>query len=101
MYYTRDYITCHIMLVWTRHYRLHFIHFSGPVYPDDIACPSKKPMDDWLSQFECKTSYPQLDNDLAHFPSINFDDIHEGAVKAYNHSASMSVCNYVVKDNQV
>ncbi|KAI5736789.1 hypothetical protein M8J76_007072 [Diaphorina citri] len=67
------------------------ISIKGPVYPDDIACPSKKPMDDWLSQFECKTSYPQLDNDLAHFHSINFDDIHEGAVKAYNHSASMSV----------
>lgn len=77
------------------------IQTKGPVYPDDIDCPSKEPMHEWLSQYSCKLDYPQMETDLAHFPSVDFDELHEGAVREYNHSTSMSVCNYVVKNNKV
>uniref|UniRef100_A0A8D8V931 KDEL motif-containing protein 1 n=1 Tax=Cacopsylla melanoneura TaxID=428564 RepID=A0A8D8V931_9HEMI len=77
------------------------VHIKGPVYPDDVVCPSEESIDQWLSQNECKSHYPQMTKDLAMFPSIDFDQLHAGAEKTFNHSASMSVCNYVVSNNQV
>lgn len=77
------------------------IQIKGPVYPDDVPCPSKEPMDTWLSHYECMTKYPQMEKDLAPFSTIDFNKLHDGAVKTYNHSNSMSVCNYVIKNNQV
>ena len=44
---------------------------------------------------------PQILEDMELFPTINFSDIRATAWKHFDRPNSMSVCNYVIKDNKV
>jgi len=72
----------------------------GPVYGDGCYCPVKS-VSDWLKQFGCRSSYDQINSDLEPFPHVNFTELRKTALQKFNHPGSMSICNYVVKDNQV
>lgn len=73
---------------------------AGPVYADGCYCPVKS-VSDWLKSFDCKSSYDQINSDLRPFPNVNFAELRGIALQKFNHPGSMSICNYVVKDNQV
>jgi hypothetical protein len=72
----------------------------GPVYADGCYCPVKS-VSDWLKQFGCRSLYNQINSDLEPFPRVNFTELRKTALQKFNHPGSMSICNYVVKDNQV
>lgn len=72
----------------------------GPVYADGCYCPVKS-LSGWLKQFGCRSSYDQVNSDLEPFPHVNFTELRKTALQKFNHPGSMSICNYVVKDNQV
>lgn len=72
----------------------------GPVYADGCYCPVKS-VSGWLKQFGCRSSYNQINLDLEPFPHVNFTKLRKTALQKFNHPGSMSICNYVVKDNQV
>lgn len=46
-------------------------------------------------------TYSQIQEDLKPFQIVNFNKFHKGIVQKFNHSASMSLCNYVVLRNQI
>jgi hypothetical protein len=72
----------------------------GPVYADGCYCPVKS-VSDWLKEFGCRRSYNQINSDLEPFPRVNFTELRKTALQKFNHPGSMSICSYVVKDNQV
>jgi hypothetical protein len=73
---------------------------AGPVYADGCYCPVKS-ISDWLKSFGCKSSYDQINSDLRPFTNVNFTDLRGAALQKFNHPGSMSICNYVIKENQV
>ncbi|XP_021917666.1 KDEL motif-containing protein 1-like isoform X2 [Zootermopsis nevadensis] len=73
---------------------------EGPVYADRCYCPVKS-VSDWLKSFGCKSSYDQIISDLRPFPNVNFTELRGAALQKFNHPGSMSICNYVIKQNQV
>lgn len=77
-----------------------FITYAGPVYADRCYCPVKS-VSDWLKSFGCKSSYDQIISDLRPFPNVNFTELRGAALQKFNHPGSMSICNYVIKQNQV
>jgi len=58
-------------------------------------------LDEWLEDFGCPKSYEQIDKDLKPFSKVRFNKLHESAIQRFNQPGSMSVCNYVIKDNEV
>lgn len=59
-------------------------------------------IDDWLSANDCSASHKQIINDLKPFSSINFEKIfHEAEQTLFKDPHKSSVCNYVIKNNEV
>ncbi|KAJ9574240.1 hypothetical protein L9F63_026113 [Diploptera punctata] len=75
-------------------------NIKGTVYADGCYCPVKS-FTKWLTDFGCEISYDQINSDLEAFPKVNFTEVRNAALKKFNHPGSMSICNYVIKDNQV
>lgn len=76
-----------------------FFMLTGTVQPDDCVCP--KPLHQWLKQYGCPAKYSQIDKDLQLFQAVNFSSFHSVVTKKVEHSGSMSVCNYIIKQNNV
>lgn len=72
----------------------------GPIYEEECPCPNES-VKNWLETNECSTNHPQMDEDLRLFPSINFDQIRDGLIKRFHKPDSISICHYVIKQNQV
>ena len=72
----------------------------GIVYAEGCYCPVKS-FTHWLNDFGCETSYDQINSDLEPFPSVNFTKARNAALEKFNHPGSMSICHYVVKNNEV
>ncbi|XP_069698369.1 protein O-glucosyltransferase 2-like isoform X2 [Periplaneta americana] len=98
------YHTCHNVKIHITHNGHHVgaspYIIEGPVYPDGCYCPVKS-VSDWMKEFGCKSSYQQISSDLKEFPSVNFTELRKYALEKFDHPGSMSVCNYVIKKNQV
>lgn len=73
--------------------------FSGTVYSEDCVCPQD--MNTWLKDMECKDSYDQIDHDLQNFQNVDFDDIHNKITRKFDRPGSVSLCHYIVKDNEI
>ncbi|XP_067001776.2 protein O-glucosyltransferase 2 [Anabrus simplex] len=73
---------------------------AGDMYADTCYCPEKN-FTKWLQKFNCRGSYSQIEDDLKPFNSVNFTAIRESVIKRFDNPGSMSICNYVIKDNQV
>lgn len=73
--------------------------FLGIVQPDDCDCPSND-IDKWLKSYGCKETYEQMQSDLKPFPLVDYNIFHNSAAEKFNNSSSMSVCNYVIYNNQ-
>ncbi|PNF41553.1 KDEL motif-containing protein 1 [Cryptotermes secundus] len=100
----KTYHTCHNFTIHVTYKGVHVASspyiIKGPVYADGCYCPVKS-MSDWLKQFGCKSSYDQISSDLKPFPNVKFTEIRALALQRFSHPGSMSICNYVIKDNQV
>lgn len=72
----------------------------GPIYEEECNCPNPS-MDDWMSKYKCPTSHPQMISDLENFDNVDFDEIREELIKKYDKPNSVSICHYVVKNNEV
>lgn len=73
--------------------------FNGYIYADDCTCP--KNIDRWLRDMKCDTSYSQIDENLSKFPAVKFQEAKKKILKRFTNSASMSLCHYVVKKNNI
>lgn len=51
---------------------------------------------------ECKTHIEQINNDLSNFKSIDLNSLRDKMIEFFSkNSHSMSICQYVVKNNLV
>lgn len=73
---------------------------SGAVLSDDCDCPNPL-IEQWLSDMNCPTSIDQIDRDLQPFRNVNFPTLRLKILEKFNSPGSVSLCNYVIKDNQV
>lgn len=58
-------------------------------------------MSEWVSSLECSATYPQIEEDLKTFPSIDMSQVMKEALQRFNHPSSYSICHYSVISNQV
>lgn len=73
--------------------------FNRVVLPEDCNCPRN--LDSWLDKMECKREYAQMKQDLKKFKNIKFSKMRKKVLERYNQPGSVSLCHYVVKNNEV
>lgn len=100
----KTYHTCHNFKINITYKGTHVgnspYNIKGMVYADGCYCPVRS-VSKWLNDYGCKTSYDQINSDLKAFPKVNFTEIRSAALEKFNHPGSMSICNYVIKDNKI
>lgn len=69
------------------------------VRSDNCNCPLE--LDYWLEMNGCPVSDQQIEDDLKPFYSVNFTMLRDKILKKYDSPGSVSLCNYVVKSNQI
>ncbi|XP_050530910.1 protein O-glucosyltransferase 2-like [Daktulosphaira vitifoliae] len=76
-------------------------YYRGPIHPDECDC-FQITIDNWISNAQCKANIHQIDIDLSQFKKINFDNLIGEMVTYFNKNPySMSICQYVVKNNLI
>ncbi|KAF4519087.1 hypothetical protein B566_EDAN001679 [Ephemera danica] len=74
---------------------------TGSVHSETCYCPTPK-FSKWLKEYECTDyEYPQILEDLEPFPTVNFTEFRTATIKRFDRPGSVSICNYVIKNNQV
>lgn len=71
---------------------------SGPVYHEGCYCPQHSGAE-WEAHMHCPESFPQIDKDLALYPSVDPDLNAQEIPKRFGQRQSL--CHYTVKDNKV
>lgn len=71
----------------------------GKVFSEKCDCPQD--IDQWLINYGCDSTYEQIQNDLKPFPRVNLTELRPRMLKAFDRPASVSICNYVIKNNQI
>ncbi|XP_058453761.1 protein O-glucosyltransferase 2-like [Malaya genurostris] len=74
--------------------------FENKLYIENCNCPQSS-LDEWIQQVGCPVSEPQIDNDLIPFPAVNFSNLRPRIIEHYDKPGSVSLCNYVVRDNLI
>lgn len=71
------------------------------MYSDKCYCPTEFNL--WMINNECKsaTQEPQIASDLHSFKRVNFSLIRDNLIKRYNQPESISLCHYIVKNQQI
>lgn len=69
------------------------------VRSDSCNCPLN--INYWLELNECPTFEKQIDDDLKPFRSVNFTNLREKILQKYHMPGSVSLCNYVIKNNEI
>lgn len=72
----------------------------NPVQSDNCDCPNSS-IDNWRMIHNCPAKLFQIENDLRPFRNVNFTILRSKILEKYNNPGSISLCNYLVKDNQV
>jgi Glycosyl transferase family 90 len=72
----------------------------GVCYPETCYCPRHN-TDGWLEAAHCRLEDSQIAADLVPFRSINFTVARHKILEKFNEPGSVSICNYVVKDNEI
>lgn len=72
---------------------------NNPVLSDACDCPTS--IENWLTTHNCPAKIFQIDNDLKPFRNVNFTILRSKILEKYNNPGSVSLCNYLIKDNQV
>ncbi|XP_053696110.1 protein O-glucosyltransferase 2-like [Sabethes cyaneus] len=74
--------------------------FTDKLYIENCYCPQTA-LEEWLQQLQCPTSDPQINRDLIPFRAMNFSSLRPKIIEQYDKPGSISLCNYVVKENQI
>lgn len=74
--------------------------FSGPIYAEDCYCPNPS-LQSWMVKYNCNQNDTKIFKSLEEFSSVDFDIIREQIIDRYNKPNSVSICHYIIKDNQV
>lgn len=80
-------------------------HLSSSPYcfksfrPENCNCP--KPLTDVLINLQCPKKISQIDEDLKPFSKINFVAVKKQISASFNSFKSVSICNYVIKNNEI
>ncbi|XP_055600451.1 protein O-glucosyltransferase 2-like [Uranotaenia lowii] len=74
--------------------------FKDKLYIENCYCP-KHSLEEWLAQVECPLEDPQIENDMIPFRAVNFSSLRPRIIRQYDKPGSVSLCNYVVKDNSI
>ncbi|XP_071448438.1 protein O-glucosyltransferase 2-like [Hetaerina americana] len=77
----------------------------GMVHADECDCPMSN-FDHWFERYGCagenmKKMHSVITSNLRPFESVNFTATRRYIREKFNHPGSVSICNYVVKNNQV
>ena len=75
------------------------MHFVGTVLTDRCHCPYR-PLDQWLSDFQCPHSYDQINANLAPFQNegIELEDIYNRLTREFSYVHGV---HYSIVDNKV
>lgn len=74
------------------------VYTIGPVYHENCDCP-REDSTAWLEDMSCPQAIPQIQRDLAHFPSVDPDKIAKEIPQRFGQRQSL--CHYTLKDNKV
>lgn len=74
-------------------------HFKEPIHPEKCYCP--RPIQRTLKSYQCPHKIEQIEKDLKLFPTVDYRVIRKEILKKFNQPNSISICNYVIKDNQI
>jgi hypothetical protein len=83
-----------------RHLGLSPYKLPGNSYSETCYCPTID-LPQWLEQAHCRLAEEQITADLIPFRSINFTAIRSKIVEKFNDPGSVSICNYVIKNNEI
>lgn len=72
---------------------------EGFSHAEECNCP-KTNLSKWLLDFECP-KYDQIEKDLKIFKKVSFSKLYPVIIQRFNQPESMSICNYVIKNNQI
>lgn len=72
---------------------------QGFSYAEECNCP-KGNLNTWVDDLECP-KYDQIQEDLKPFQRVKFSKLYPVIMQRFNQPESMSICNYIIKDNQV
>lgn len=72
---------------------------SGNVYSEKCRCPQA--IDQWLLNYKCDSFYEQINSDLKPFSRVNFTDLQPKILRTFDQPASIAICHYVVKNNNI
>ena len=70
------------------------------IHSSSCVCPEND-FDAWFQGMSCPESHPQIQEDLAPFPTIDLASALEEAKARFRQRQSFSFCHYVVKGNKV
>ncbi|KAL1377731.1 hypothetical protein pipiens_016060 [Culex pipiens pipiens] len=88
------------VLLGERHLGQSPYRFEGKLYTENCYCP-QAPLEDWMEQIGCPSEDVQINSDLIPFRAVNFSSLRPRIIQQYDKPGSVSLCNYVVKDNQI
>ncbi|KFP88525.1 KDEL motif-containing protein 1, partial [Acanthisitta chloris] len=71
---------------------------KGPVYHENCDCPQED-SSAWLEDMSCPQTIPQIQRDLANFPTVDPDKIAKEIPQRFGQRQSL--CHYTIKDNEV
>ncbi|XP_064183810.1 protein O-glucosyltransferase 2 isoform X1 [Anguilla rostrata] len=71
---------------------------KGPVYHENCDCPEVS-VEKWLEHMHCPSSFPQIQQDLSYFPSVDPDRNAQDIPRRFG--LRQSLCHYTIKENQV
>ncbi|XP_070504278.1 protein O-glucosyltransferase 2-like [Chironomus tepperi] len=70
------------------------------IYPDNCKCP--KDLKTFKNLMNCGDKVDdQIENDLSNFKEVNFTEMRNFVKSNFENSRSSSVCNYVIKNNEI
>ncbi|XP_023310341.1 KDEL motif-containing protein 1-like isoform X2 [Anoplophora glabripennis] len=73
---------------------------NNMVYPDDCMCPIHN-INEFIESWECGLLPSEITERLKIFGEINWDQYREKVIKKFDRPHSVSLCHYVIKNNEV
>lgn len=73
---------------------------KSSIYPETCNCPQYT-TNKWLLKSKCPLEEQQIKEDMIPFRVINFTNIRPKILEKYNNPGSVSLCNYVIKQNEI
>ncbi|XP_030751134.1 protein O-glucosyltransferase 2-like [Sitophilus oryzae] len=73
---------------------------NQPIYPDNCYCPKLK-LKELLKVWNSEKVPAQIKKDFNQFQTIDWDEMRPKIIKEFDKPQSVSLCHYIIKDNQI